>query len=417
MNVLAPPTSRAVLVATLVGASLVTLAGCGSGDDSPPDTAKSIEIFSWWTAGGEKDALDALITYHHMAHPDETIINAAQQGSTTAEQLLENDIAQKRYPDTFQINAGWPLHNWASRTAADGTTLLTSLESLPKAAEWKSAFPGPVLEAVTHDNQLYAVPVNVHRNNALFYNKKIFDQNGLTPPTTLDELFVVAQKISTLPTRTIPLAIGWKEPWTVTVLVFESLLVAEAGPQYFKDFFSGLKSPDDPIIAQTLNDAARLFAYTDAGGSALLWDEAVAQVENGVAAMTIMGDWTKGHFESRGQKPDVDFGQVPSPGSQAGFVYNPDCFPLMTSAPNRAGAIDVLSTFGSVGGQDVFNPIKGSIPARIDANRNLYDAMSQRTMTDFNSSQVQLVLALFMTTKDTAGVLQTLKDHYATFGH
>jgi len=411
------------------------LSGCGSGDDSPPETKKDVEIFSWWTAGGEKEALDALIAYHQKAHPDENIINAAQQGSATAEQLLETDIAQKRYPDTFQINAGWPLHDWAARTATDGTKLLVSLESLPQAAEWKVSFPAPVLEAVTHENQMYAIPVNVHRNNALFYNKKIFDQNAITPPATLDELFQVAAKLSALPERVIPLAVGYKEAWTLTILVFENLLVAEAGPQYFKDFFSGLKSPDDPIVTQTLNDAVRLFAYTDAGGSALLWDEAVAQVENGVAAMTIMGDWAKGHFESRGQKPDVDFGQVPMPGSQTSFVYNPDCFPLMNGAPNRVGAGDLLATFGSVGGQDVFNPVKGSIPARIDANRTLYDAMSQRTMADFNSSQVQLVLALsgllspdqqaaldnamatFVISKDPAGVIQALKDVYGALGH
>src|SRR6266540_574373 len=105
VNVLAR-TPGALLVASLVGASVLTLSGCGSGDDSPPETKKDVEIFSWWTAGGEKEALDALIAYHQKAHPDENIINAAQQGSATAEQLLETDIAQKRYPDTFQINAG-----------------------------------------------------------------------------------------------------------------------------------------------------------------------------------------------------------------------------------------------------------------------------------------------------------------------
>lgn len=412
-------------------AASAPLAGCGS-SATPAEDSHIVEIFSWWTQGGEKDALDAMITYHLKAHPEEKIVNAAQQGGgVDAQALLASRIQEGVYPDTFQLNAGWGLRDWASRSAKDGTKYLTALGSMPQAAEWLNSFSPAVLADVSYNGQLYAIPVNVHRTNSLFYNKKIFDDRGLTPPTTLAELFTVCEALATGTNKVIPLAISSQASWTVNLFIFENLLVAKAGPQYFKDFFTGKKSPDDPEILDTLNDALALWKYTDESGKTISWDQAVAQVELGQAAMTVMGDWAKGHFEAAGKKPDVDFGAVPMPGSQEGFIYGPDCFPLMTGAHNPKGAMDLLATFASRDGQDVFNPIKGSIPARKDADKSLFDSISQRTIDDFNTKQVVLGLSglippdvgtalttavgTFIDSKDPTIVIQVLKDNYSKF--
>ena len=42
---------------------------------------------------------------------------------------------------------------------------------------------------ITYNGEIYSVPANIHRGNVLFYNKKVFADNGLTPPTTWDEFF------------------------------------------------------------------------------------------------------------------------------------------------------------------------------------------------------------------------------------
>jgi len=44
-----------------------------------------------------------------------------------------------------------------------------------------------------------------------------------------------------------------------------------------------------------------------------------------------------------------------------------DSFGLPADAPNRDNTVAWLSTLGSIDGQNAFNPLKGSIPARIDA--------------------------------------------------
>jgi glucose/mannose transport system substrate-binding protein len=415
----------------LVAASIIALGtGCSSSSDAPIDDTESIEIFSWWTAGGEKDALDALLDLHLKSHPKQKITNAAQQGGDNAQALLKTRMADGVYPETFQLNAGWNLRDWASQTAMDKTTkLLAPLDDVPDAAVWKDKFPAAVLEAVSYDNHMYAVPVNVHRINSLFYNKKVFDDRGLMPPTTLAELFTVCEALATSANKVVPLAISSNESWTVNLFTFENMLIAEAGPQFYYDFFTGKGNPDDPMILKTLNDVLALWKYTDPNGRNHKWDQAVAQVEAGTAAMTVMGDWSKGHFESAGKMPDVDFGALPMPGSQAGFVYGPDCFTLVAGAHNPKGAKDLLSTFGSREGQDVFNLIKGSIPARKDADPTKFDSISQKTIADFNTKQLVLALSglippevgsalttatgQMIESKDPSGVIQALRDNYA----
>ena len=60
----------------------------------------------------------------------------------------------------------------------------------------------------------------------------------------------------------------------------------------------------------------------------------------------------------------------------------PSAFP---NAPDRENAIAFLRVVGSKEGQDAFNPIKGSIPARTDGDRSKYDVYLNEAMDDFKA--------------------------------
>jgi hypothetical protein len=70
-----------------------------------------------------------------------------------------------------------------------------------------------------------------------------------------------------------------------------------------------------------------------------------------------------------------------------------DSFGLPQGAPNRDAAVAWLTVCGSKEGQDAFNPLKGSIPARTDADRGLYDVYLQSAMDDFASNAIAPSLA------------------------
>src|SRR5262249_54478474 len=104
---------------------------------------------------------------------------------------------------------------------------------------------------------------------------------------------------------------------------------------------------------------------------------------------------------------------------------------LMTGSHNPQRTMELLSTFASIGGEDVFNPLKGSIPARTDAVASLYDVASQRAMADFRTKKLVLALSGILPTDvgntiDTAfgtfidslnpeDVLTVLRANYAKF--
>jgi len=86
----------------------------------------------------------------------------------------------------------------------------------------------------------------------------------------------------------------------------------------------------------------------------------------GRAATLIDGDWTNGYLKS---KKFADFGYMPSMQTQGVYSALADSFGLPKNTVDRDNAIAWLKICGSLAGQDAFNPLKGSIPARLDGGQ------------------------------------------------
>jgi glucose/mannose transport system substrate-binding protein len=133
--------------------------------------------------------------------------------------------------------------------------------------------------------------------------------------------------------------------------------------------------------------------YVNEDHAALSWDQAAQLVADGAAGMTIMGDWVNGYYTSIDLAPNEGYGWAPSPGTGGTFMMLSDTFSLPKDAPNRENAVAWLALAGSKEGQDAFNPLKGSIPARTDGDRDLYDVYLQSAMDDFGSNEITPSLA------------------------
>jgi glucose/mannose transport system substrate-binding protein len=128
-----------------------------------------------------------------------------------------------------------------------------------------------------------------------------------------------------------------------------------------------------------------LLRFVNTDHAALSWDAAVQAVIDGKCAMTVMGDWAEGYFKARGLTPGKEFGWVPFPGTAGDFLLLSDSFGLPRGAPDRDAAVKWLTLAASREGQDAFNPLKGSIPSRTDADRRLYDVYQRSAMDSFAS--------------------------------
>ena len=372
--------------------AFVTLLGCSSADEA--SVAPVVELFSWWTKPGEVEALDAVLAVHEKRHPGAKVINAAVKDSATARDRLRARLEDREPPDTFQANVGQDLLRWVLYNGADAAE--SKLEPLSGKAvlgrDFSEVFPAAVLSAAGFDGDVYAVPVNIHRTNSLFYNKRVFAELNLAPPTSLDELYAVSEELQTQ--GVVPLAVGAKGSWTLALLFFENLLIAKQGADFYQKYFSGrVDNAADPRVLEVLEESLRLWRYTNADARQIEWDAAVAMVHDGRAAMTVMGDWAKGTLEQLGGVPGKTFGQVPFPGTAGVFVFTADTFPLPRGAPRRNDALDFLGTLASLEGQNAFNPIKGSIPARTDIDPAAYDVLARAMIKDFRRDTLELALS------------------------
>jgi len=424
--------TRALLLVALAAIGCLDRGGDGSSSEGtslggaaggPP--AETVEIFSWWTSGGEEDALDAVIGRFEAEHPGVTVINAAEEYAEKARETLRARVALGSPPDTFQANIGADLLRWVGDT--DVETALEPLDALAEEEGWMSAFPEALLDGASKGGHLYGVPMNVHRINSLFFDRRLFERHHLTPPTTIEELNALVQSIAEDPAiqaehedGVVPLALGNQWNWTLSQLTFECILPAIAGPDYYEDFWAGRAEPTDPEITEVLAEILFLrcgprpevvcAGYFNADTDSIDWAPGVKLLAEGRAAMAPMGDWAKGYLEGEGLVADEDFGVVPFPGTAGTFVFTTDTFPLPKGAPNRAGAIALLRSFATADDQVAFNAIKGSIPARSDVDLgdfpDAFDSMHRATAAAFQRDRLAMALSGLL----PSGTLQNLSS-------
>jgi glucose/mannose transport system substrate-binding protein len=126
----------------------------------------------------------------------------------------------------------------------------------------------------------------------------------------------------------------------------------------------------------------------------LTWQDASKLVADGKAAFNIMGDWADGYFRvDLKKKPMKGYAWAPVPGTGGVYDWLSDSFTLPKGAPHRSAAIQWLGFLGSKKAQDTFNPLKGSIPARKDANAKLYDPYLKSALRDWKSNKLAGSLA------------------------
>lgn len=224
-------------------------------------------------------------------------------------------------PDLFSYWAG-------ERTQA----VVKAGEAAPIDDVWAQAglsrvFSPAVQAAATYGGRKYLLPVTQHYV-CFFYNRKIFEQQGLRPPRTWEEFRTLCGRLKAA--GIAPVALGSRERWPAQFW-FDYLLLRTAGPAYRQRLMEGRAHYTDPEVGRAFD------LWREVLGEGWLvsrpnlydWSEAAAMVYHGQAAMTLMGTWAIGYFS----------GQLGWP-EESGFDFFP--FPEIDAAAPAAalGPID-----------------------------------------------------------------------------
>ena len=375
----------AVLAAALaVAAVALMLPASGLGTQAKSDQACQLQVFSWWTGGGEAAGLDRLIKIWNKANPDCPFKNETVAGGagTNAKAVLQQRLKAGNPPDSFQGHAGAELRDYIKNGQIE------PVDFIYKAAGFGKVMPASLINQIRYNGKLYSVPVNIHRANVLWYNPKTLKANGIAVPKSYAQWIAALKKADAA--GLIPLAMG--EQWTAQHLL-ETVMISTLGPKGWAALWRPKSTSRwaAPKVRTALNRYATLLGYTNSDAASLTWQDAGKLVADGKAAFNVMGDWQDGYFSGTKKggnlalKPLSGYGWAPVPGTDNVYVWLSDSFTLPKGAPHRTAAVKWLTFLGSRAAQDAFNPVKGSIPARKDARVKLYNAYLKSALRDWKS--------------------------------
>ena len=357
----------------------LVLAACGGGGGG--QETKNVEVFSWWTEGGEKAGLDGLVSAFKKQHPNYKFVNAAVAGGagSNAKNVLASRLQSGDPPASFQAHAGGELSDYIKAGQ------LQDLTSLYKEEGWNEVFPQGVVDLLTHEGKIYSVPANVHRANLVWANPEVLKKAGIGEPP--DSMSAFIDDLKTLKSKGVKTPLAIATDWT-QVHLLETVLIADLGPEAYNGLWNGETDWTSSEVTKALEDYKTLLSFTNTDRSGLDWPDAVKYVTDGKAAYTVMGDWVAGSFKEQGLEMDKDWVWFPVPGTDGVFDFLADSFTLPVGAPNEAGAKAWLKTVGSEEGQKAFNTKKGSIPVRTDAKASDYDPYQQAAMEAFGKDTI-----------------------------
>lgn len=386
------------------------LTGCGgsSGEQQTVDE-NQVEVFSWWTSGGEAAALEAVFDAYQAQYPDVEVINAsiAGGGGSAARPVLQTRLVGNNPPDTWQTHPGSEV---MSQYVVSG--FAESLDDLYQEEGWYDVFPQTLIDMVSRDGAPHLVILNLHRSNTLWYNKPLLERHGIAVGEALshDELFVLADQLQAA--GVTPLCMGDAGIWA-TGIMFENTLTGVIGPQRYLGLWDGSTSFEDADVKQAMTTYGRLLDYLNNDHAALSWDQAAKKLIEGGCAFYSMGDWVYGEFTDAGLEENVDFGWVAHPGSEDTYLMVSDGFTLAKGAPHPEYARDMLRVMGQKEVQEDFNVLKGSICARTDCDRSKFGAYLNWAMDTYENTT--LVPTVIHGSAAAADFQQALNDALTSF--
>lgn len=341
--------------------------------------AQSVEVLHWWTAGGEAAALNVLkedLAGQGIGWEDMPVAGGGGEAAATT---LKARVAAGNPPTAAQL-LGMQVREWADEGAlGDLTTVATE-------GHWADVVPSALQDFAVRDGKWNAVPVNIHRPNWLWINASIFEENGLTPPTTWEEFNTVAQ---TLKDKGItPLAHGG-QPWQ-DATIFDDVVLGIGGADFYRKAIieADMDALGSDTMVQVFNQMRTIRGFVDDNFSGRDWNLATAMVLNGEAAMQLMGDWAKGEIVRADMTPGTDILCVTAPGTEGSYLFNTDFFAAFDlSEENQAAQSALAASVMSPAFQEAFNLVKGSIPARTDVAPDNFDACGQKAMADIKEAE------------------------------
>jgi len=263
--------------------------------------------------------------------------------------------------------------------------LLDPVNSLWTSEGLEEVIPRVVRVMCQFEGNYYSVPVDIHRANVVWYNKKILDSNNIDTAdlTDWDSFFNACDKLKS---AGIDYPIQMGTDWTAAH-IFESIMASE-GIDFYEEWINGkIVSAENEKLLDALKTFKKYLSYVNPDNADLEWNDATERIVLGEGVFNVMGDWANGEFTVMEKVYGVDYETFTVPGTKNMYGLVIDTFQHPKGIAHPVNSERWLKVVASKEGQDAFNPLKGSISARIDTDVSKYGLYSKLAAIDFASAE------------------------------
>lgn len=278
----------AAFVAAAVVVSSLPMAAFA--DEAPIELSAMI-----WAAGTE--GLEDRMEYEIIDD-----FNAEYEGKIKiVPEYLPNEQTKTKLPTLMASNSAPDIFmSWSAgylQPYVDAGKVYSLQEALDSDPEWKGQFIDGIMDSVTYNGEIYAIPTTITTQVA-YYNKEIYDKFGLPIPETHEEFIEGLKVIRDSGEDIIPMAFGNSTAWPAGSHS-EILANRIGGNEPFDNAVNGTGSWTDEsfVKAATLLQEMANEKLVPEGFAGMTPEEAVEQFQSGKAASLIWSSYAISGFE------------------------------------------------------------------------------------------------------------------------
>ena len=298
----------------LVGAAVASLvlSACGSSGDGgatssapPTPTDKVLRIAMTEPGTDAQKAWDLAKVQYEKANTGWTVTFIQQNDDVYSTVGLPSLLSGGNAPDIYFEWSG----NRLNQRVADG--LAADIGDKLKAAGITDLYTDGAFGGTTVDGKKVMLPYSKDVSNVIWYNKKIFASQGLTPPTTWDELVALCTKLKAA--GITPYAQGNKDLWPAGNWVAH-IISRSIGDQAYSDMLNRKAPMNSPDMVAAMGRVQQIHdnGWINASVNSISDNEGYTLFFGGKSAMTPIGSWLVGIQQDQAKDFQMGYFNLPA---------------------------------------------------------------------------------------------------------
>lgn len=340
------------------------------------EAESTVNVYHWWTAGGEKDAIEAVIEGYEDYYEYSLAQSNAIPGGAGGAMVMKVKVLQQagKSPESFQAHPGQEIQPYL-----DGDMLFDLSGVWDYAGIHDRMIAGLDELCRASDGNYYIVPVGIHKTNTIFYSIPMFEEYDIEIPDsediTWDEFWDICEQFQeVLPDGKYAVDLGDRKGWAASQ-VFENIMIG-TDPQIYEDFINGKATADQ--VKEVLDVFSRLMEYVAPDHAAREWYETAGRMVAGDYAMQIMGTWMQPLMTSLGWEYGEDYGIFNMPGTEGYYGMCIDGFVVPNDSSDVEGGVRWAYVVSQPDVQEEFSIVKESVSPYTDIEDDIYNDATLR---------------------------------------